>query len=75
VSGQRIGVQLKRARVERGLSLREVAAMVDDGLSHTSLSAIENGTRYPTLRTLEKLVTVLQIRVYIEPSTVLVETL
>jgi transcriptional regulator with XRE-family HTH domain len=56
---ERVGLQLKRLRVERGLSLSELArrSMVGKG----TLSELEAGRRNPTLETLYALTTALGI--------------
>jgi len=47
-----IGQRLKRLRLERGLSQRELAA---PGVSYAYISRIEAGTRQPSVKALRKL--------------------
>jgi transcriptional regulator with XRE-family HTH domain len=47
-----VGQRLKRLRLTAGLSQRELAV---PGVSDTYISMIENGSRAPTLRSLERL--------------------
>src|SRR5438105_11002927 len=47
-----IGQRLRRLRLERGLSQREVASA---GVSYAYVSRIESGTRQPTLQAIRKL--------------------
>jgi transcriptional regulator with XRE-family HTH domain/Tfp pilus assembly protein PilF len=51
-SGETIGQRLKRLRLERGLSQRELAA---PGVSYAYISRIEAGTRQPSVKALRKL--------------------
>jgi transcriptional regulator with XRE-family HTH domain len=51
-SGETIGLRLKRLRLERGLSQRELAA---PGVSYAYISRIEAGTRQPSVKALRKL--------------------
>ena len=44
-----VGANLRRARLERGLSLAQVAAMAE--LSRTTLTNLEAGTANPTVET------------------------
>lgn len=50
--GETIGQRLKRLRLERGLSQRELAA---PGVSYAYISRIEAGTRQPSVKALRKL--------------------
>ena len=47
-----IGIRLRRLRVERGLSQRELAA---PGVSYAYISRIEAGTRQPSVKALRRL--------------------
>src|SRR5579859_2717825 len=51
-AGETIGQRLKRLRLERGLSQRELAA---PGVSYAYISRIEAGTRQPSVKALRKL--------------------
>lgn len=51
-TGETIGQRLKRLRLERGLSQRELAA---PGVSYAYISRIEAGTRQPSVKALRKL--------------------
>src|SRR5437588_9242118 len=51
-SGESIGQRLKRLRLERGMSQRELAA---PGVSYAYISRIEAGTRQPSVKALRKL--------------------
>lgn len=51
-AGEPIGERLKRLRLERGLSQRELAA---PGVSYAYISRIEAGTRQPSVKALRKL--------------------
>ena len=51
-AGETIGQRLKRLRVERGLSQRELAA---PGVSYAYISRIEASTRQPSVKALRKL--------------------
>src|SRR5438132_10702113 len=50
--GETIGERLKRLRLERGLSQRELAA---PGVSYAYISRIEAGTRQPSVKALRRL--------------------
>src|SRR5947209_6061522 len=50
--GETIGQRLKRLRLERGLSQRELAA---PGVSYAYISRIEAGTRQPSVKALRRL--------------------
>src|ERR1041384_3648649 len=51
-AGETIGQRLKRSRLERGLSQRELAA---PGVSYAYISRIEAGTRQPSVKALRRL--------------------
>src|SRR5215467_15130061 len=51
-AGESIGQRLKRLRLERGLSQRELAA---PGVSYAYISRIEAGTRQPSVKALRRL--------------------
>jgi transcriptional regulator with XRE-family HTH domain len=53
-AGETIGQRLKRLRLERGLSQRELAA---PGVSYAYISRIEAGTRQPSVKALRRLAT------------------
>src|SRR2546426_3576018 len=53
-----IGERLRRVRVERGLSQRELAA---PGVSYAYISRIEAGTRQPSVKALRKLARTLNV--------------
>src|SRR6266446_1808235 len=57
-AGETIGQRLKRLRLERGLSQRELAA---PGVSYAYISRIEAGTRQPSVKALRKLATKLGV--------------
>src|SRR6266404_9217076 len=57
-AGETIGERLKRLRLERGLSQRELAA---PGVSYAYISRIEAGTRQPSVKALRKLATKLGV--------------
>lgn len=56
--GETIGQRLKRLRLERGLSQREVAT---PGVSYAYISRIEAGTRQPSVKALRKLAAKLEV--------------
>lgn len=66
-----IGAEIRTLRERRGISQRRVAEHAKISLS--SIKAIENGERYPTLRTLEALADCLQMTVTITPSETIIE--
>lgn len=66
-----LGAELRTIREGQGLSLRAAAERA--GLSREALSSLERGARYPTLRTLEALCTVLNIRIVITPEETIIE--
>src|SRR4051794_41235784 len=51
-AGEAIGERLKRLRLERGLSQRELSV---PGVSYAYISRIEAGTRQPSVKALRKL--------------------
>src|SRR6476660_6864942 len=51
-AGETIGQRLKRLRLERGLSQRELAT---PGVSYAYISRVEAGTRQPSVKALRKL--------------------
>src|SRR5262245_39039653 len=51
-AGETIGQRLRRLRLERGLSQRELAS---PGVSYAYISRIEAGTRQPSVKALRKL--------------------
>jgi transcriptional regulator with XRE-family HTH domain len=57
-SGETIGQRLKRLRLERGFSQRELAA---PGVSYAYISRIEAGTRQPSVKALRKLAAKLSV--------------
>jgi transcriptional regulator with XRE-family HTH domain len=57
-AGETIGQRLKRLRLERGLSQRELAA---PGVSYAYISRIEAGTRQPSVKALRRLATKLSV--------------
>ena len=57
-AGETIGQRLKRLRLDRGLSQRELAA---PGVSYAYISRIEAGTRQPSVKALRRLATKLGV--------------
>jgi tetratricopeptide (TPR) repeat protein len=57
-AGETIGQRLKRLRLERGMSQRELAA---PGVSYAYISRIEAGTRQPSVKALRKLAAKLSV--------------
>jgi transcriptional regulator with XRE-family HTH domain len=57
-AGETIGQRLKRLRLERGLSQRELAA---PGVSYAYISRIEAGTRQPSVKALRRLAAKLSV--------------
>jgi transcriptional regulator with XRE-family HTH domain len=57
-AGETIGQRLKRLRLERGLSQRELAA---PGVSYAYISRIEAGTRQPSVKALRRLAVKLNV--------------
>lgn len=66
-----LGSELKAARIQRGLSQNAVASRA--GISRASLTRIEAGDRYPSLRTLEALAEVLRLRITIDVDETVLE--
>ena len=58
VAGETIGERLKRLRLERGLSQRELAA---PGVSYAYISRIEAGSRQPSVKALRRLAVTLNV--------------
>ena len=54
-----IGIAIKHIRSQRGLTQDELAKMC--GLSRTSISQIETGTKYPQKRNLNRICKVLKV--------------
>lgn len=52
-----IGYAILRLRLNRGLSVRELAR--DSGLSYATVANVEDGTGNPTIRTLQKIASAL----------------
>ena len=57
-AGETIGERLKRLRLDRGLSQRELAA---PGVSYAYISRIEAGTRQPSVKALRRLAVKLNV--------------
>src|SRR5947207_10729411 len=57
-AGETIGERLKRLRLERGFSQRELAA---PGVSYAYISRIEAGTRQPSVKALRRLAAKLNV--------------
>src|SRR5437868_2343705 len=57
-AGETIGQRLKRLRLERGLSQRELAA---PGVSYAYISRIEAGSRQPSVKALRRLAAKLNV--------------
>lgn len=68
-----IGEELRAIRERRGVSARGAAK--EAGISPSTLNAIEGGSRYPSLRTLEALAECLRINVIIGPTETIIEPL
>src|SRR6476660_5597143 len=63
-AGETIGQRLKRLRLERGLSQRELSSQ---GVSYAYISRIEAGTRQPSVKALRMLARKLNVSVeYLE---------
>jgi transcriptional regulator with XRE-family HTH domain len=58
--GNAFGRVLKKTREKKGLSQEQLA--FDSGLHRTYISLIERGKRSPSLRTLERIVNALDLR-------------
>ncbi len=56
---RRVGINLRKARKERGLSQEALA--FECGLHRTYISGVERGVRNPTVRVLERIATALKI--------------
>lgn len=56
---RRVGLNVKRFRVERGLSQEELA--FECGLHRTYISGVERGVRNPTIVVLEKIAKALKV--------------
>jgi transcriptional regulator with XRE-family HTH domain len=63
-----IGTQLRDAREAVALPLREVADRSGGRVTAGGLSLIEQGKRYPNLRTLEALAAVLGVTITVRPK-------
>jgi transcriptional regulator with XRE-family HTH domain len=64
VRKESVGARLRRLRLERGLSQRELAS---PGVSYAYISRIEAGTRQPSVKALRRLATKLEVSVpYLE---------
>jgi len=50
-----IGGKLKKLRIERGLTQKELAAKVKDGVDYTYIGKIERGQQLPSLKVLQRL--------------------
>lgn len=61
-----IGDEIRRLRVERKLSLRELSRR--SGIDVSNLSGIENGKRDPQVSTVERIAEVLGVRVSLTPQ-------
>ncbi len=57
---RRVGLNLKRLRVEKGLSQEEFA--FECGIHRTYISGVERGVRNPTVVVLERIATALGVR-------------
>jgi transcriptional regulator with XRE-family HTH domain len=57
---KRVGVNLRRAREEQGLSQEDLADRA--GLHRTYLSGVERGVRNPTVTVLEKIAKALKVK-------------
>jgi transcriptional regulator with XRE-family HTH domain len=68
-----LGEELRAVREARGLTVRDCAEK--SGISHPALVAIENGDRYPSLRTLEALAHCLNVNFVIGPDETVIEPL
>ncbi len=56
---KRVGINLKRLRLERGLSQEELA--FESGLHRTYISGVERGVRNPTILVLEEIAAALKV--------------
>lgn len=59
-----IGQQLKKARIHRGYSLRELSALTGIGYAH--ICRIEQGIHPPTTATLKRLCHALDARIFLK---------
>ncbi len=59
LNSKTVGIVIKRVREERGLSQEVVSGLADIGRTH--LSAIERGTRKPTMETFFKIANAMDI--------------
>lgn len=66
-----IGNTLKRLRKQRGFSLRKLAEL--SGLSHSFISDIENYRCNPSIESLQKIASALNVKPHIFLSDVVVE--
>lgn len=66
-----IGIELREIRERRGFTVRELAEQAS--LSAEAISAIERGTRYPSLSTLETLANCLRVNIVIGPDETIIE--
>jgi ribosome-binding protein aMBF1 (putative translation factor) len=55
------GEIIQQVRIDKGLSTRQLAAMVDPNLKHRFIQNVEQGKVEPTLRMLEKICKALDI--------------
>jgi len=58
---QKLGKRLKLLRSESGLTQEKLS--IATGLSQTYISGIENGTRNPSIKTLDKLAKALNVKI------------
>ncbi len=58
-----LGEAIHKARISKKMSLRDVAKKT--GLSYQFIWDIETGRRVPSLRNLQKIITVLEIKVFL----------
>ena len=65
-----LGEQLRAFREAQGKTLQDIAG---EGVSESSLGRIERGERNPSVKTLERVVSVLNCRIVIEPEATHVE--
>ena len=56
---KRVGINLKRLRLDRGLSQEELA--FESGLHRTYISGVERGVRNPTVLLLEEIAAALKV--------------
>ncbi len=60
-AAQKLGKRLKLLRSEAGLTQERLS--IATGLSQTYISGVENGTRNPSLKTLDKLAKALRVKI------------